>query len=685
MIDVPGEVVELLQGVLGAADVQRDAAVARYTTWRVGGAAALLVVARDVERLRIAAEIVRDAGLPWLVLGRGSNVLVCDEGVRGVVIVNRADALRIEGTTLWAESGGLLSVLARRTTTAGLEGLEWCHDIPGSVGGAVVNNAGAHGGSISDVLRRVRVLPPWGAAADWDAADLGFGYRRSILREGRPSPPARADWAVDSAEPTAQAAWAGGEGRQLGLALVAGAVTALAYVPWLPALRAFLHRGDRGFGMFSGGGTAGLADLQSSLATFGFSGFALLLLCVGIVVVVIWIGYGRWREGILLLLWPAIPIAGFWVKLHAATLTVTPRYFSFLAPAAVLLAAVGADGIVAATGWMVRRIGSGRWRQLVASVGVAIVALLLLLETVPALAAQYAMPKTDYRDATARIIATGSPNAVVFAVGTCNYFILGPLDYYLWLHHSSIVVVDGGQLDDRVAARLRWGAGPVWDAIITGSGSSGCAVPVDLAHAPTADLAVTSYDEIALLRVRTRRLGAVAQAKTLLRWGSAYQPQLLSSLDLLNVLSSGARIGPNLLPPPSTTGKGRDRWSVPSDARALPDGSGFELGPQGGSMVNVTLTTRHVTAGTHYLLSFSYRNGGLQGEQKVYVSALSPGGQWLSVFPNGAGYSCSPAADPTRGSFALTAPAGATSLIIWLRATGSGVAAFQTVRLQPVG
>ena len=501
-----------------------------------------------------------------------------------------------------------------------------------------------------------------------------------------PSPDrGRAGWAVGSAEPTAQAAWAGGEGRQLGLALVAGAVTALAYVPWLPALRAFLHRGDRGFGMFSGGGTAGLADLQSSLATFGFSGFALLLLCVGIVVVVIWIGYGRWREGILLLLWPVIPIAGFWVKLHAATLTVTPRYFSFLAPAAVLLAAVGADGIVAATGWMVRRIGSGRWRQLVASVGVAIVALLLLLETVPALAAQYAMPKTDYRDATARIIATGSPNAVVFAVGTCNYFILGPLDYYLWLHHSSIVVVDGGQLDDRVAARLHQGAGPVWDAIITGSGSSGCAVPVDLAHAPTADLAVTSYDEIALLRVRTRRLGAVAQAKTLLRWGSAYQPQLLSSLDLLNVLSSGARIGPNLLPPPSTTGKGRDRWSVPSDARALPDGSGFELGPRGGSMVNVTLTTRHVTAGTHYLLSFSYRNGGLQGEQKVYVSALAPGGQWLSVFPNGAGYSCSPAADPTRGSFAFTAPAGATSLIIWLRATGSGVAAFQTVRLQPVG
>ncbi len=513
-----------------------------------------------------------------------------------------------------------------------------------------------------------------------------------------PSPAAgRAGWAVGSAEPRDQSAWAGsegspaagrgagGEGWQIGLALAAGAVTALAYVPWLPALRAFLHRGDRGFGMFSGGGTAGLSDLRWLLATFGFSGLALLLLCVGIVVAVVGIGHGRWREGILLLLWPAIPLAGFWYKLHAATLTVTPRYFSFLLPAAVLLAAVGADGIVDAVGWPIRRRGSAPWRQPVASAGAAVVALLLLAQTTPALAAQYAMPKTDYRDATEHIIATSSPDAVVFAVGTCNYFILGPLDYYLWLRHSSIVVLDGGQLDDRVAARLRRGAGPVWDAVITGSGSSGCAVPVDLAHATTAGLAVTSYDEIALLRTRAWRLDAVAQAKALLRWGSAYQPQLLSSLDLLNVLSSRARIGPNLLPPPTTVGTGRDRWSVPSDARALPDGSGFELSPGGGGMVNVTLTTRHVTAGTHYLLSFSYRNGSLQGEQKVYGSALSPGGQWLSVFPNGAGYSCSPATDPTRGSFAFTAPAGTTSLIIWLRATGSGSAIFQTVRLQPVG
>jgi UDP-N-acetylmuramate dehydrogenase len=116
------------------------------------------------------------------VLGRGSNVLVDDAGFDGTVIVNRAEGLSIEGATVHAESGVLLSVLARRTVAAGLVGLEWCHDIPGTVGGAVVNNAGANGGAIADVLRRARVLPVGGAAREMDAAELQFDYRHSALR-----------------------------------------------------------------------------------------------------------------------------------------------------------------------------------------------------------------------------------------------------------------------------------------------------------------------------------------------------------------------------------------------------------------------------------------------------------------------------------------------------------------------
>ena len=185
------DVARRLAEFLGPGDVQAGARVARYTTWRVGGTARLLCVARDGERLRRAVETMRGAGLPWIVLGRGSNVLVDDAGVEGAVIVNRADALTIEGATARAESGVLLGVLARRTVEAGLLGLEWCHDIPGSVGGAVVNNAGANGGAMADVLRSVLLAPAGGdgtapAVREETAEGLRFGYRRSLLRREEP-------------------------------------------------------------------------------------------------------------------------------------------------------------------------------------------------------------------------------------------------------------------------------------------------------------------------------------------------------------------------------------------------------------------------------------------------------------------------------------------------------------------
>jgi UDP-N-acetylmuramate dehydrogenase len=183
-------------------------------------------VVHDSHALERTVEIVRVTSLPWLVLGRGSNVLVDDAGFDGVVILNRAAGLAIEpgdrrqatgdrcdtdlsptasatgpggpgcraaaasgrlppaevGVVVHAESGVLLSVLARQTAARGLVGLEWCHDIPGSLGGAVVNNAGANGGAIADVLCAVRVLPSVGQAHEIAASALSFAYRRSALR-----------------------------------------------------------------------------------------------------------------------------------------------------------------------------------------------------------------------------------------------------------------------------------------------------------------------------------------------------------------------------------------------------------------------------------------------------------------------------------------------------------------------
>jgi UDP-N-acetylmuramate dehydrogenase len=116
------------------------------------------------------------------VLGRGSNVLVSDAGVEGLVILNRAASFAIEDTTVRADSGLLLSVLARRTAAAGLAGLEWCAGIPGSVGGALVSNAGAHGGSMADALQVVELLDAPGTARWQPAAALELAYRHSRLR-----------------------------------------------------------------------------------------------------------------------------------------------------------------------------------------------------------------------------------------------------------------------------------------------------------------------------------------------------------------------------------------------------------------------------------------------------------------------------------------------------------------------
>src|SRR5437588_7635908 len=168
--------VQALSDLLGADNVRAHERVARYTTWRVGGPAALLCVVHDARALARTVELVRDTSRPWLVLGRGSNVLVDDAGLDGVVILNRAAGLSIDGTVVHAESGVLLSVLARQTAARGLVGLEWCHDIPGSLGGAVVNNAGANGGAIADVLRAARVLPAGGPVRAMDASALSLSY-----------------------------------------------------------------------------------------------------------------------------------------------------------------------------------------------------------------------------------------------------------------------------------------------------------------------------------------------------------------------------------------------------------------------------------------------------------------------------------------------------------------------------
>lgn len=164
---------------------RRDAPLGARTTYRVGGVAAIGAEPADEEQLLAVAAAVAGSGLPILVVGRGSNLLVSDAGFPGVAIfVGEAFGdLEVEGTVIVAGGGVSLPVAARRSAAAGLSGFEWAVGVPGSIGGAVRMNAGGHGSDIAAHLIRARVVDVAGAAVAWrPAAALELGYRRSNLR-----------------------------------------------------------------------------------------------------------------------------------------------------------------------------------------------------------------------------------------------------------------------------------------------------------------------------------------------------------------------------------------------------------------------------------------------------------------------------------------------------------------------
>lgn len=160
--------------------------LARYTAARLGGPAEWLYVARGpVEELAQVVIAAWRAGLPVRVLGGGSNVLVSERGVRGLVVINHTDSVEFGewhgGRHVAASSGVGLAALAKRCQRRGLAGLEWAVNVPGTVGGAVVNNAGAHGSDMAASLREAVVLEPSGPRL-LSLTDLNYAYRHSSLK-----------------------------------------------------------------------------------------------------------------------------------------------------------------------------------------------------------------------------------------------------------------------------------------------------------------------------------------------------------------------------------------------------------------------------------------------------------------------------------------------------------------------
>lgn len=155
--------------------------LARYTTVRIGGPAEIFVEAACEEDIVAVRRIATETGTPLRVLGNGSNVLVSDAGVRGIVLGlgrNFAD-VRFTGSQVTCQAGVLLPRLAKLAAERGLSGIEFGGGVPGTVGGAIVMNAGAHGGEMADITRRVRVVTQDGSVEEYEREELGFAYRRS--------------------------------------------------------------------------------------------------------------------------------------------------------------------------------------------------------------------------------------------------------------------------------------------------------------------------------------------------------------------------------------------------------------------------------------------------------------------------------------------------------------------------
>src|SRR6188472_234492 len=160
----------------------RNERLAPLTTMRVGGPADLFARVHNLFELRGLVRFARGRGLPYFVLGRGSDLVISDAGVRGLVIQNRAEQTRIEGARFTADSGLPMAKAATLGKQAGLSGLEFGLAIPGTVGGAVWANAGAHDADVRAVLVEASILGGDGGEKTLDSSALALSYRDSALK-----------------------------------------------------------------------------------------------------------------------------------------------------------------------------------------------------------------------------------------------------------------------------------------------------------------------------------------------------------------------------------------------------------------------------------------------------------------------------------------------------------------------
>ena len=160
-----------------------DEPMKKHTTFRIGGPADYFIVPTEIEEIRAVVSLCEEMGMPYYVIGNGSNLLVADKGFRGVIlqIYKAMNQVKIEGNVITAQAGASLAQIAKEALEHALTGFEFAAGIPGTLGGAVRMNAGAYGGEIKDILMKATVLTKEGEVVELSKEELEFGYRTSII------------------------------------------------------------------------------------------------------------------------------------------------------------------------------------------------------------------------------------------------------------------------------------------------------------------------------------------------------------------------------------------------------------------------------------------------------------------------------------------------------------------------
>ena len=179
------ELVLKIESIVGSENVLLNEPMCNHTSFKIGGPAIAVVLPESVDGVSGVLQLLENEGIKHYILGNGTNVLFPDEGYDGIVvkIAERLSNIKIDGDIVYAEAGALLSRVSKLSAKDSLSGLEFASGIPGTIGGAVVMNAGAYGGEMKDVILQTTVVDMKGQVFVYQNEEMNFGYRTSVVKD----------------------------------------------------------------------------------------------------------------------------------------------------------------------------------------------------------------------------------------------------------------------------------------------------------------------------------------------------------------------------------------------------------------------------------------------------------------------------------------------------------------------